>query len=79
MTGIAIDLMAKAMIAFGVAVTVVLGVMLLSKLNELHLTMNSRLDQLIKASISQGRQDERDSQKGLVKMEEILKDKGLLP
>jgi hypothetical protein len=32
-----------------------------AKLIDIHLTMNSRLDELIKASRAQGRQEERDS------------------
>lgn len=35
----------------------------LRKLNDIHLSMNSRLDELVKASNAQGRQDERDQQK----------------
>ena len=36
-------------------------VTLLLKLKEMHLTMNSRLDQLITAARAEGRQTERDS------------------
>jgi hypothetical protein len=32
-------------------------------IREVHLTINSRLDQLIQASVAQGRQDERDANK----------------
>ena len=42
-------------------------IMILSKIRELHLIMNSRLDQLLEATklaaTAQGHQDERDSQK----------------
>lgn len=71
--------MFQPIVVVGIVLLITLGFTLVWKLRELHLTMNSRLDQLIKASVSQGRQDERDAQKGIVKMEEILKDKGLLP
>ena len=33
-----------------------------SKINEVHLSLNSRLTELISASHAQGRQDERDAQ-----------------
>jgi hypothetical protein len=33
----------------------------LVKLSNIHKTMNSRLDQLLKTAVAQGRQDERDS------------------
>jgi hypothetical protein len=33
------------------------------KLQDIHLSLNSRLDQLVSASVAQGRQDERDATK----------------
>jgi hypothetical protein len=33
------------------------------RINQVHLSINSRMDQLVAASKAQGRQDERDSQK----------------
>jgi hypothetical protein len=33
------------------------------KVEEVHKSINSRMDQLVTASVSQGRQDERDDQK----------------
>jgi hypothetical protein len=72
------DSVLRVLFILGMPATAIVGGVILWKIRELHLTMNSRLDQLIKASLAQGRQDERDSQKGIVKMEEILKDKGLL-
>ena len=44
-----------------------MGILILSRIRELHLIMNSRLDQLLEATklaaTAQGHQDERDSQK----------------
>jgi hypothetical protein len=33
------------------------------KINDVHLSLNSRLSELLKASLAQGRQDERDDQR----------------
>jgi hypothetical protein len=41
--------------------SLVLGIINKGKISDVHLSLNSRLDQLIKASLAQGRQDERDS------------------
>jgi hypothetical protein len=40
----------------------ILGFINRGKIKEIHLSINSRLDELIKASVAQGRQEERDSQ-----------------
>jgi hypothetical protein len=40
---------------------VVLGWINRGKINEVHLSINSRLDQLVKAAHAEGRQQERDS------------------
>lgn len=39
-------------------------VVVLNRLQGIHLSLNSRLDQLVRASLAQGRQDERDDQAG---------------
>ena len=52
----------QIVIAAPLTITAVTGfVAVLIKLKALHHEMNSRLTELIKASIAQGRQDERDS------------------
>jgi len=44
--------------------SIVTLVIALRKLQDIHLSLNSRLDQLVVASIAQGRQNERDHQAG---------------
>jgi hypothetical protein len=60
---------------FGIIVGVLV---ILWKVRELYLAVDGRLDQLLKASLAQGRQDERDSQNNIDKMGQILKNKGLI-
>jgi hypothetical protein len=58
------DIVKVAIIAaLAPTLTAVVGLIVaLRELRDIHLSLNSRLDQLVTASLAQGRQDERDAQ-----------------